>query len=61
MAQYDVLSYCVQPQVLAVSEALQDDSNFESLDLCNNFLDDLAGQAVASLLRVSKASALEVS
>jgi len=29
------------------------DTNFESLDLTNNFLNDLAAQAVASLIKAS--------
>jgi hypothetical protein len=40
-------------QLLAVCEALQMDTNFESLDLTNNFLNDLAAQAVASLIKAS--------
>lgn len=39
-------------QVLAVCEALQTDVNFETLDLTNNFLNDLAAQAIASLIKV---------
>eukprot|EP00967_Tisochrysis_lutea_P140333 scaffold256297_cov21-Tisochrysis_lutea.AAC.3 len=49
-SQHSLLIILLQT-VLAVCEALQTDVNVRSLDLANNFLNDLAAQAVASLIK----------
>ncbi|MEW5306741.1 MAG: hypothetical protein WDW36_009184 [Sanguina aurantia] len=41
-------------QVFALAESLQEDSTITSLDLSYNFLNDMAAQALAGLLKVNK-------
>jgi Ran GTPase-activating protein (RanGAP) involved in mRNA processing and transport len=52
----DTLDKSVAPamQVFALCETLRDDISVVALDLSNNFLDNMAAQAIAGLIKVSQ-------